>query len=548
MSLLKTTSYQEGDTDARICFVGEAPGGTEIAQARPLVGPSGRIFNECLHAAGIVRAESCIINFFDRRLTRDPLGKTVSDDMGDVIWTVRGGFTEAAEPYFERAFKRLSRTGANVFVPLGGLALEALTGKVGVQKWRGSILPSTLIASRKVIGSVHPAFILRGNEPYKYVFINDMEKVRRHSEFPELGLPKRNLIVEPSFDEAMAFLDSMHEGDYVATDIEIRNHQISCISFCNTPAEAISIPLMTYGERSFYGPTNETRLWLKMAEVLRNPDTMKVNQNILFDLHVLWYKNGIDYAGPLGDTMLAHHIIYPDLPKGLDFICSVCTDEPYYKDEGKIWNKAIKDWPEFYRYNAKDAAIALEAWLELEPLLDEEGYRASYDLHVNNFPWLLYVMDDGFQIDRERFSYVDSKVDGDLTRLQEEFSRRADYVFNWGSSAQCKRYFYEHKELKPYISGKTRKPTVDDKALARIARRYNLHEARIIQELRGLKKFKGSYLKLKFDSDGRFRCSLNPRGTKNGRLSSSKTIFGTGTNYQNLPERFQDFMSVDLED
>ncbi len=50
---------------------------------------------------------------------------------------------------------------------------------------------------------------------------------------------------------------------------------------------------------------------------------------------------------------------------------------------------------------------------------------------------------------------------------------------------------------------------------------------------------------IEFDQDGRMRCSYNPRGSKFGRLSSSKTIFGTGTNQQNLPQEFKKFLVAD---
>jgi hypothetical protein len=38
---------------------------------------------------------------------------------------------------------------------------------------------------------------------------------------------------------------------------------------------------------------------------------------------------------PVADTMVACATAYPDFPKGLDFITSIWTREPYYKDEGK---------------------------------------------------------------------------------------------------------------------------------------------------------------------------------------------------------------------
>lgn len=50
---------------------------------------------------------------------------------------------------------------------------------------------------------------------------------------------------------------------------------------------------------------------------------------------------------------------------------------------------------------------------------------------------------------------------------------------------------------------------------------------------------------MEFDDDGRMRGSYNPRGTKFGRLSSSKTIFGTGMNFQNLPQAFKKFLVPD---
>jgi DNA polymerase I-like protein with 3'-5' exonuclease and polymerase domains len=66
-----------------------------------------------------------------------------------------------------------------------------------------------------------------------------------------------------------------------------------------------------------------------------------------------------------------------------------------------------------------------------------------------------------------------------------------------------------------------------------------------VQEIRGLQKLYGTYLNLEFDADFRLRASYNPRGTKFGRLSSSKTIFGTGTNFQNLPQEFKKFLVAD---
>ena len=70
-------------------------------------------------------------------------------------------------------------------------------------------------------------------------------------------------------------------------------------------------------------------------------------------------------------------------------------------------------------------------------------------------------------------------------------------------------------------------------------------EAKLVQELRALEKLHGTYLEVGIDKDDRIRSSWNPRGTKFGRFSSSKTIFGSGMNLQNLHPEFKEFLVSD---
>ena len=56
---------------------------------------------------------------------------------------------------------------------------------------------------------------------------------------------------------------------------------------------------------------------------------------------------------------------------------------------------------------------------------------------------------------------------------------------------------------------------------------------------------KSHFIDVTLDTDKRLRCSFNPVGTESGRLSSSETIFGTGTNMQNLPMEFRQYLIAD---
>lgn len=65
----------EGPFDAEVMFVGEGPGFHEDQQARPFVGPAGRLLEELLATAGLRRSDVYITNVVKCRPpnNRDPL-------------------------------------------------------------------------------------------------------------------------------------------------------------------------------------------------------------------------------------------------------------------------------------------------------------------------------------------------------------------------------------------------------------------------------------------------------------------------------------------
>ncbi len=69
----------EGDHDARIMFIGEAPGKNEAATGRPFVGASGKILNELLESVSIAREKVYITNIVKDRppQNRDPLPEEI---------------------------------------------------------------------------------------------------------------------------------------------------------------------------------------------------------------------------------------------------------------------------------------------------------------------------------------------------------------------------------------------------------------------------------------------------------------------------------------
>ena len=199
-------------------------------------------------------------------------------------------------------------------------------------------------------------------------------------------------------------------------------------------------------------------------------------------------------------------------------------------------------------YNALDCACTLEAHDAFWSEIDQYGYRWGYDFTMSLFEPLEFMQARGLRVNFENLEITKIAINAARDVAQEELNQICGRELNANSPKQVANYLYIEKGIPAYYS-KTGGVTTDDKALQRIARgtakRAGLREARLIQDIRGYVKLYGTYLDIDFDADGRLRCAYNPRGTKFGRLSSSATVFGTGTNLQNLPQEFKAFIVPD---
>ena len=543
--------YHWGPVDAPVAFIAEAPSDNELTKHEPLVGPSGSIFDICLESAQLWRKQVYIGNVCRTQISSgSALVRRKKVKGVDTII----GWTEKGEEECQNFIQRIQATTSRVFVPMGNIALYALTGQSSISKYRGSVLQCTIpgLEDRKVVPTYHPAATLRGKSLWKYDIVLDMRRAKKESEregIPGLG---GTLLSHSTFDECMDFLWLCHRNKIFAHDIEVYNGHISCMSFAvryQGEVNAICIPFYDANAsgRARWTSEQEMELWALIATILQDPSMTCIGQNYIFDMSVLTLRNGILPTCKIEDTMIAHSIMYPDTPKGLDYLCSVYTDIPYYKEDRKLWNKLDEAQDRFWEYSAKDALATLLVWEALvDDLQNDPLHMQTYRGTVDLYPLLMYIQQGGIAVDMERLELLRVEVEQEYDTKCQELNEVADYEFNPGSPKQCAEYFYGHKGLRPYTAGKTGNPTTDDDALRRLIIRDNLREARIVQECRGLRKFAGT-LNMAIDPDNRMRCSTNPRGTKFGRISTSKTIFGTGGNMQNLDTKFKVLLSADAD-
>jgi uracil-DNA glycosylase family 4 len=149
----------EGNPDADVVFIGEAPGKQEAKTGRPFIGPSGKLL---------------------RSLIRDVLGL---DDLKDVYITspVKYLPIKITPKPVEIAHgkthldKQLAIVDPKIIVLMGGVAAQGVLGeKVAVTSEHGKVLERN---GKKYFITVHPAAGLRF-PPLKETFKEDFQKLR----------------------------------------------------------------------------------------------------------------------------------------------------------------------------------------------------------------------------------------------------------------------------------------------------------------------------------------------------------------------------------
>jgi len=511
-----------GSKDAKVAFVSSAPRAREQSMGRGYQGSDGKTLLDIAHKSGIHTKDMYLTYLVKERPPRDDITFFIDLSKKDVH------YNQKYKMYLDTLQKELSEWNGNVIVAVGLTALYALTGQRGITNWRGSVLDCILVPGKKVIPIIDP-YVSFKMYMYTYLIYHDMQKVAKEQDYPEIIKRERKYTLAPTFIESMQYLSESAKLPRIGFDIE-GVESMSCISIAKSETDVISIPLVdSHGD--YFTPDQEVRIIRALALLLENPAQEHVAQNGIYDMDFLFTQYGIRVKN-LQDSMIAHAICFPDYQKGLGLLTSLYTDMNYYKDDGKAGIKQNNNNRQFWLYNAKDSIACLESYNKCELLLKELGNTEVYERQVSIVEPLVYMQQRGIKIDQDNIHKASIEADEELEPLLSKLKEMAGGELNPNSPKQLKEYFYDKLGHTP-IRDKG-KITTGEKAMKKLSS-VGVKEASLILGIRKLRKLKGTYLDMSFRPDGRFGTSFKPVGTKNGRLSSSKTIQGYGGNSQNLP-------------
>lgn len=529
----------DGSLSSRIAIVGARPGPDEARAGQGFVGPSGKLLWDLL---GVPRSACYVTN--------------VRKDFSYTDSTPTNRELQEALPELKA---ELEATSANIIIAIGGDALRALCGKSSIDTWRGSILESTLLPGRKVIGTYHTAATLhtKGHKfsgyNLRYLIKLDLRRAIRESLYPDIRRLQRTFILDPDVDQAIEIVRGLREP--ISVDIETFGDTMSCFALSDHSQRAVCIP--TIGGHLY--PSEIAAIWREVDRRLRAARIW--GQNLCFDITKL-ERIGFRLPHIDFDTLLGHAFRWAELGspvkrKGpmlddftgkhaLGFLVSIyCDGEPFYKHESEeAWTTPGLELGERFRrywtYNCKDAACTYQVGEGEIKEIEQWGARRYFDMHVMSLIRPVMAMQArGFRVDLDAKTKVDRRLTLETEYLQLQLNHAVGFSCNVKSKPDLIYLLHEKlrlPKLKMTAGGKKGKPqpSTDEDTLLQLAYNSPYPEIfRLILDIRERRTMREGFLNMELDTDGHYKASYMIHGATNGRLSSRAVR--KGPQLQNIP-------------
>lgn len=312
-------------TNSRLLLIGDAPGADEIIKKSPFAGAVGRLLNDMLRDAGIENAD--VANIFD---VRPPGGKI------EAFFGAKKSFpkehlvhkfkTKYLLPEHWSALERIRNKikDYKVVMPMGAVALWALTGDDGISKKRGTIVGFDPL----ILPTFHPGAVLH-EYSHRPIVTSDFAKARRYLVNGYVPT-KLEILVPQTKADLIEMFERLRTAPIIAFDVETIERQIECISLA---ADGVVFCVSIMDDRQIGGSAwsfdSEIFFWDELAKLFAAAPKVLAH-NSTYDLTYL-RQYGIVPGGEIHDTTLLHHALEPEMRKSLGFLASLYLDAPEWK-------------------------------------------------------------------------------------------------------------------------------------------------------------------------------------------------------------------------
>lgn len=528
----------------RLAIITEGPGKTEEKVGRPLVGGAGKFVNDVLESQEIGRDATHIEHVTMCR--PDPETPLTDTQWKQAIQCCRPRLLKSLTEHVPRDTPVLL---------MGPRALTAFTGHKQLGPWRGyRLTPETprlawakdnpewvqTYTRWKILPTYSPITILR--KPwYLPTLLTDINRLlwdAREFQWPERVIhegPRMREILQEWVDEEVSYLGVDIEG----SGIDPFTAFIRCIGLSDGD-RSVSVPW----------PCHDQEIALLVRELLRSPATTIVMHNGNFDM-IAFEAQGIEVNAFSFDTIVAHHIVAPQVAHDLGFVVSMEENAPRWKAQFKVNDdrKGAEFWdrvdPQDLRlYNCGDALFTARLYPALKKRLavthnGERNFEQSMAInHLNRKMSQVGVLVDPDRRAAHR-EKLTQEVNSTYTLLCEHVGSETtldmeEEEFKPASTAQLRHLFFEEYGCKPRYRTPGGEWACNAVTLEEIQQDPSEPEeakkaAALILEWRGWKKLLSTYVEgLPVSGDGRVHPNWKKR-TLTDRHNSSDP------NMQNIP-------------
>jgi len=361
-------------------------------------------------------------------------------------------------------------------------------------------------------------------QPVEKLTIDTVEHEYHMMDTPEL---RKELVTYLTQQDEYCF-------DTETTNIDAVEAELVGIAFSYIKGEAYYVPVPV-GQKEAQTIINDFK------EILENTTITKIGQNIKYDILVL-KKYGIDVAGPIFDTMLAHYLISPESKHNMDALAEHYLNYtpvsitiligPKGKKQGNMRDIAPKD---VVAYAGEDADITLQLKEHLSKEIEaHEMHELLHSLEQPLVPVLANMEYEGVRVDESVLKIMSDDLQQESIKAQDDIYRLAGVEFNIASPKQLGEVLFDKMKLvdKPKKT-KTGQYATGEEILSKLANEHEIVNR--ILDFREFQKLKSTYVdalpEMISKRDGRIHTNYSQAVAATGRLSS------INPNLQNIPIR-----------
>jgi uracil-DNA glycosylase family 4 len=530
---------------AKIFIVGEAPGEIEDSTGKPFHPASdvGKMLDKLLQNAKLSRYEVTIGYVLKER----PPGGSIDFYFLDKSKTVP---KPVVLKWVEELRQEIILYKPNIVIGLGEIVLYLLTGEKKIDSNRGYLIDFPLIPEQKLICTYHPQK-LNFNPKLGFAAVMDFRKAVLESKSPSFPEEKRALTPRPRLNEFSEYIDYLIKDhkEPIALDIETTpSGHLDILGMAEDQNAAMSFTFVS-NKIAVLSPMDEFNLWRKLSDLFKVKSI--IMHNGLFDTASMWNFLGILARGYDKDTMIATHVCWPETPRSLSFISSICLNVPKWKhtaaDDGAL-------------YNCEDAANTYGCWEFFKRELTKGNHWPTFNSEMQQVWPASMLQLQGIKVNREVQKGMITQINTDLDSLKIELTQEFGREVNLQSPKQVQELLYNDMKLPPQYKRRKsrndkRKVTTDAEALNKLFRTTGNPLLKKILDYKKLKKLL-TFVDITVSPNDTVHTSYNITGATMqrkkkgvviddedqyrsfGRWSSSASIilpYGSG-NLQNIPK------------